>query len=240
MTDAEILACGGGKLIISIVRKHLGDRIVSMTKAGGARGGTVLPARGTSSSAFERMLAIGDYHQEVVFTLVRDEDAPSVMNALRACEKKNGKNGAGYAVQIDVSQVLARGGAWLRDSEAHPSEGAAPLRRSEPMGRNAQHVVISVIVNRGCADDIMSVAYKAGASAGTVLNARGTASEKDVEFLGIPLFPEKEILFILVRTELVETIFETLRKNRCLCQPGGGIAFTIRTEEVVSLGKLTD
>ncbi|NLD95904.1 MAG: P-II family nitrogen regulator [Synergistaceae bacterium] len=231
MTEKDILARGCGKLIITIVRRELGNRIVSMTKAGGARGGTVLPARGTSTNVLERLFGIGGSQREIVFTLVGDEDAPSVMNALRACGDTAGKNGGGYAVLIDVAHILRRGGdsLWSDSSE-----------RSEHMKRHGQHVVICVIVNRGCADEIMSAAYAAGASSGAILNARGTASEKDVEFLGVPLFPEKEILFILVRTELVGTIYEALRKNRCLCRPGGGIAFTVQTEEVVSLGKMAD
>ena len=220
-------ACG--KLLLTVVGRRMGERVVALTKAAGAKGGTVLPGRVKSDGRLERLLEIDDGPEDVIFTLASDEDAPRIMEALGACEEKSGKKRHGFAVQMDVPRILKQGA---------PSFTGDALQRRIEM-EEANEVLVCVIVNRGCADDIMATAREAGAGPGVILNGRGTANAKDVEFLGIPLFPEKEILFILARPEQADPLLETLRKNPSLTKPGGGIAFTVTTEKTVLLGKYT-
>ena len=59
-----------------------------------------------------------------------------------------------------------------------------------------KQTLISVILNKGYADDAMAAARKAGAGGGTVINARGTAREDDAKFFGMHIVPEKEMLMI--------------------------------------------
>ena len=49
------------------------------------------------------------------------------------------------------------------------------------MNAQASHQLICVIVNAGYADDVMNAARTAGATGGTVINARGTGREEDVK-----------------------------------------------------------
>ena len=79
------------------------------------------------------------------------------------------------------------------------------------MKKDAERVMICVIANWGCADDLMEIARKA-AQRGTILKARGTASEEDVKFLSIPLFPEKEILLVVAERIRSSAILEALRR----------------------------
>lgn len=219
-----------GKLLVTVVRRSCGEKVVALTKAAGARGGTVLPCRGKSDARLDRLLGADDSLEDVIFTLVSDEDAPKIMNVLRAYEEKTGKHWQGFVVQVDIPAVLKQGTDYFA--------GGAP-QRSEDMREEAKEYVVCVIVNRGCADDIMAAAGKAGAGGGVILNGRGTAGEKDVEFLGIPLFPEKEILFILARPEQVDSILAAFKSEPCLTQPGGGIAFVVEAEKLIRLGKIT-
>ncbi|HPE92041.1 MAG TPA: hypothetical protein PK146_07100 [Synergistales bacterium] len=214
-----------GKLLLTIVKEGLGDRVVEITRKAGAKGGTLLPGRGRSENPVAGFFCIGDFREEIVLTLVRGEDVSNVMNALRAFGGTAGKHREGISVQLDVSQILHRAGKGSATCDL--------LERSGPMEIKTEQIVISIIANRGCADDIMSVARKAGASGGTILNARGTASEKDVKFLGVPLFPEKEVLLILAETARSATIFNALKECDCITRPGGGIAFSIAVEDFV-------
>lgn len=229
MEATEINACG--KLLFTAVRRSYGEKIVDLTKAAGARGGTVIPGRGKSEARLDRLFGSDDSPEDIIFTLASDEDAPKIMKALKAFEDKTGRNRQGFVVQVDVPMILRK--------SANPFTGAA-ARGSGEMEEQAKNVVICVIVNRGCADDIMSAAAKTGAIQGVILGGRGTAGEKDVEFLGIHLFPEKEIIFILARSDQAGLIMDVLKKDPNLARPGGGIAFFVAVEKLIYLGRITD
>ena len=228
-TDAGGCRRSSGKLIMTVVRRSRGERIVALTKAAGARGGTVIPARGKSEGRIERLLELDDAPEDVIFTLASDDEAPSIMDALREYEDRTGRRRHGFVVQVDVPLVLKQG--------AGSFSGGAP-RGSDGMRSHHKDAVVCVIVNRGCADDIMAAAREEGAGPGVILNGRGTARAKDVEFLGIPLFPEKEVLFILARRERVDSLMDALGRNPCLSRPGGGIAFAVPAENLITLGKI--
>lgn len=99
------------------------------------------------------------------------------------------------------------------------------------------HELISVIVNAGYAEDIMHAARKAGATGGTIINARGTGKEEDVKFFGITIVPEKDFLLILATREQAPGILEAIRTTPCLSEPGMGIAFCVNVERFIPLGR---
>jgi len=96
---------------------------------------------------------------------------------------------------------------------------------------------ITVILNRGYADDVMAIARKAGAKGGTVLDARGTGTEEDVKSSGISLVPEKEMLIIIAKNDKVNAIIDAIGTTLYLCKPGGGVIFTTNVEQFIALGQ---
>ncbi len=216
-----------GKLILCIVREGHGDRIVAFTRDAGARGGTIVLGKGKSDSALADFFCIGDFGEEVVLTLVQGEEVAPVMNALRIHGRDAVKGSRGMGLLLDVSGIVHRLGKGSTAREI--------VERRKAVKEDEGMVMICVIVNGGCADDIMAIARKAGAMGGTILKARGTASEEDVKFLGIPLFPEKEILLVVAERNKSSAIMETLGESDCLTRPGGGIAFSVDVEELIFL-----
>ncbi|MBR2281683.1 MAG: P-II family nitrogen regulator [Spirochaetales bacterium] len=86
--------------------------------------------------------------------------------------------------------------------------------------------MITIIVNAGYADDIMDAARKAGARGGTVTHARGTGTQEDAKFLGVPIVPEKEMILILCESEQTESLMSAISSLKCLDEPGIGIMYT--------------
>jgi len=217
-----------GKLILCVVRKGHGERIVAITRDAGARGGTIVPGKGKSDSALANFFCIGDFEEEAVLTLVQGEEVTPVINALRIHGRDGVKGSRGMGLLLDVSRILHHSGKGSAAREVVERRRAV---KKEDEGM----VMICVIVNGGCADDLMAIARKVGAEGGTILKARGTASEEDVKFLGIPLFPEKEILLVVAERSKSSAIMETLGQSDCLTRPGGGIAFSLDVEELIFL-----
>ena len=100
-----------------------------------------------------------------------------------------------------------------------------------------KHEVIFCIVNAGFTDDVMDAAREFGARGGTVIRARGTANAEAEHTFGIAIQPDKEVVMILVESEIKEDILHALYKAVGLKTPGQGIAFSMPVESVVGLSE---
>ena len=87
-------------------------------------------------------------------------------------------------------------------------------------------MLITFIVSHGEANDIMTVAREAGARGGTILDAHGTSRESDVEFFGMTLVSEKEMLIIVAEKESAERILNATKELAVFKKAGGGIIYT--------------
>lgn len=102
------------------------------------------------------------------------------------------------------------------------------------------HEAIFCIVNSGYSETVMDAAKKLGARGGTVINARGTANKDAETFFGISIQPEKEIVMILVPSELKDDILHAIYKEAGLDSAGQGIAFALPVDAVVGLSTQKD
>jgi nitrogen regulatory protein PII len=100
-----------------------------------------------------------------------------------------------------------------------------------------QHECIVCIVNAGFSEAVMDAAKEFGARGGTVVHARGTANQQAEKFFGITVQPEKEMVLILVPTNLKEDILHALYRAVGLKTPGQGIAFSLPVDGVVGLSE---
>lgn len=97
------------------------------------------------------------------------------------------------------------------------------------------HEVIFCVVNEGYSDEVMETAKKFGARGGTVMSAKGTANKEAETFFHITVQPEKEIVMILVPSEIKKDILHALYREVGLNSPGQGIAFSLPVDEAVGL-----
>ena len=97
------------------------------------------------------------------------------------------------------------------------------------------HEAIFCIVNSGQSDEVMDAAKKLGATGGTVINARGTASKEAETFFHITVQPEKEIVMILVPSKIKDSVLHALYTEVGLETKGQGIAFSVPVDGVVGL-----
>lgn len=217
-----------GMMLISVVRRGRGDRVVAIAKAAGAKGSTVLLGRGTAQNRWLLYLGLADTEKELVFTIASREEMPPIIAALRdspdICSKV-----PGIGFTLDVSYFLHSG-----KIDYKPVKTLAHSLGGDNMG---EHELICVITNYGFADDIMHAARAAGAKGGTIIKARGTGTEEDSSFFGITIVPEKEMLMILARRDESLPIMEAVRNCSCLATPGVGIVFCMPVENFFPLGK---
>ena len=98
-----------------------------------------------------------------------------------------------------------------------------------------KHELIICIVNNGFSEAVMDAAREFGARGGTVLHARGTANPEAEKIFHITVQPEKEMVMIIVPSEIKDDILHALYKAVGLNTPGQGIAFSVPVEDTVGL-----
>ncbi|HHU36448.1 MAG TPA: transcriptional regulator [Treponema sp.] len=196
--------------IISIIKHGQGQRLAAVARNAGAIGATILVGRGSANSAILRMLAIGDIEKDVLIILVTANEKDAVYRKLTEDPMHNKKNaGISYCIYLGEKTVK----------------------------KDNSHELITVITNRGYAEDIMTQARKAGARGGTILHARGTGKPEDGKFFGITIVPEKETILILAEKSNAHAIKDAISTLPCLSTPGLGIMYSTPVSDFRLLGK---
>lgn len=98
-----------------------------------------------------------------------------------------------------------------------------------------QHEVIFCIVNAGYTEAVMDAAKEFGARGGTVFRARGTANKEAEKRFEITVSPEKEVVMILVSSDIRDDILHALYRAVGHKTPGQGIAFSMPVDQAVGL-----
>jgi nitrogen regulatory protein PII len=98
-----------------------------------------------------------------------------------------------------------------------------------------EHEVIFCVVNAGFSEAVMDAAKEFGARGGTVIRARGTANSESEKLFGITIEPEKEIVMILVPSDIKDDILHALYREVGLKTPGQGIAFSMPVDNEVGI-----
>ena len=85
--------------------------------------------------------------------------------------------------------------------------------------------LITCIVQRGIADDIITAAREGGAQGATVHFAKGMGIRERLGILGVAVEVGKEVINIVVSTEQADKIFEKIYLAGRLDTPGMGMVF---------------
>jgi len=72
--------------------------------------------------------------------------------------------------------------------------------------------LIVTIIKKGYAEQVIEASRKAGAEGATIMFGRGTGIHEQKKLLGIPIEPEKEIIFTVVPAEISEKYWPQLSR----------------------------
>ena len=216
------------KLIISIVPHDYGELITSAASSKGAGGGTVIMARGTAQNNIIQLLGLGDTSKDIAYVIVDDSIHQAVCDEI-IMQTEHKKKSFGVMFTVDLMDFIKAG--------APGTPHVASENKEDSMAKDDSYQMISVIVNKGYADDAMAAARKAGAGGGTIISARGTAKEGDAKFLGMEIVPEKDLLIIVVPSEKCSQIVQAIKELPCMEKAGSGIIFCNEAHGFTLLGK---
>ena len=200
------------RMLLLTLPLHKGEPLFEDLYASGAKGGTICTGRQPPKNSLAYMLCLGDEPIELLQILTTEEDYRVIFDAI---------------IQNKLFKKIKHASLYVIPTITRYKE--------ETVKRIGQ--MISVIVTRGYADEVMMAARKAGADGGSIIHARGTGRKEDEKFFGITIVPEKEQLLIAVSKEKAYRVKNAIKELEILHEPGMGIMFSLPIEEYVNLGK---
>lgn len=94
--------------------------------------------------------------------------------------------------------------------------------------------LITCIVQRGAADDIVKAAQEVGAQGATISFGRGTGVRERLGVLGITVEVEKEVIQVVVSSEQADRVFERMYLAGKLDTPGLGFMYLTPLEKAAT------
>lgn len=97
--------------------------------------------------------------------------------------------------------------------------------------------MITTIVDKGRAEDVIDAATKAGSKGGTILEGRGSGIHETSRLFAMDIEPEKEIVLILSEEAVTDAIVSSIRTQLNIDDPGKGIIYVQTVGQVYGIFK---
>ncbi len=201
-----------------------GSKIMQAAKKSGITGGTILLAKGTANNSMAEFLGLSEIRKEIIMMGANKKTARSVLEALDT--KFNfDKPNHGIAFITAVSEMIGSVGCKATETDIEE-------RREEAM-----YCAITVVVEKGKAEEVIDAATAAGSRGGTIINARGSGIHETSKLFFMDIEPEKEIVLILSERKGAQAIIASIGEKLDIEKPGKGIIFVQEVSKVYGLAK---
>ena len=211
-------------LNVVIVKHGHGSRVISLAKACGISGGTVMHGRGISRNSLLRLLEIAESTNEVVLVLSdKVKGHEFIQRAL--LEFRLDKPNRGIAFKMPVCNILCTR-CYCGIDDSH--------EESEVGGMNS-YSSIFIIVDKGDANLVVEAARAGGARGATIIDARGAGIHENSKLFAMEIEPEKELVLIIVPSDLTKSVSDMIREKVGMDEAGKGIMFVQEVSEVFGI-----
>jgi nitrogen regulatory protein PII len=200
------------ELICIIVNYGMGSKMLKSAKHHGIHGGTISLAKGTVNSRILDYIGLSDVRKEILYMVADKETAYQALDQLNE-EYKLYKTNHGIAFTTPISTAI--GMSCYKCDQVDNKKGE----------EHTMYKVITVIVDKGKAEDVIDAATKAGSKGGTIMNGRGSGIHETSRLFSMDIEPEKEIVIILSETSMTKAIVTSIRQDLDMDKPGKGIIY---------------
>ena len=216
------------KIILSIVERGQGTAIQRLYRKRQVPIHLQCPGKGTATSEIMDILGLGSSEKDVVVSFAAASAAKKLLHDLDN-ELRGHTGGAGIVVSIPISGL----NSLVADLAAYHAESLKQKEGNEM--ERTENSLILVVCARGCTDDVMSTAKARGARGGTVVKGRLSGLEELEQAYEVELKPEREIVAIVVPTELRGPIMEAINAEHGLRSEAQAVLCSLPIEQIVRL-----
>ena len=216
------------KLILSIVERGQGAAILRLYRKWHVPIHLQCAGKGTATSEIMDILGLGSSEKDVVISFAAASAANKLFHDLDN-ELRGHTGGAGIVVSVPVSGL----NSLVANLAAYHAEG---VKKEEKEMERTENSLILVVCSQGCTDDVMSTAKAHGARGGTVVRGRLSGRKELEQAYEVELEAEREIVAIVVPTELRGPIMEAVNEQHGLRSEAQALVCSLPIEEIVRLG----
>lgn len=200
------------QLLVVIVHFGLGSKVLKIAKQHGINGGTIVLGKGTHKRPLLEFLELAETRKEIVMMIAPLRYVNPALEALNE-KLKLEKPNHGIAFVIPVAKFMGMG---KYDRTLTLSEGGDIM---------TEYQAIFTVVDKGRGQEVVDAATQAGAKGATIINARGSGIHETSKLFNMEVEPEKEMVLILAKHEIVSDVISTISTQLELEKPGNGILF---------------
>lgn len=188
---------------------------------------------GTASNEIMDYLGLDSIEKAVAISVVEEETWLTIKKQLQR-KLRIDAPGGGIAFTIPLSSVGGRKTLeFLLEKSDYQKQEESTLKKTE-------HELIVVISQQGYTDVIMDAARGAGAYGGTIIHAKGTAGEVANKFMGVTIADEKEIVYIVSKSNEKNAIMKAIMEQAGLNSKAKAICFSLPVSDTAGLRLLED
>lgn len=210
------------RLICVVVNYGEASKVIRYAKQHGVTGATVCLGRGLVNNPLLKSLAVSDVRREIIYMVTDREGSSSVLAALEAKYRFN-KPHNGIAFGMPVNAISGTR-CYACETIEQPREAKNPM-----------YHLITAVVDKGLAEDVIDAATAAGSRGGTIINARGSGIHETSRVFSMNIEPEREIAMIVSNADKTMDIVTSIRQHLDLDAPGKGIVYVQEVDEAYGL-----
>ena len=216
------------ELVVAVVDTAQAESVLRVYRENRALVSFECMARGTARTEMLDLLGLGETSKAIVMCLAGHQLAQHLLERL-GYELKMRYPGRGIAFSVPVTRIGVRWHKLL--TQAEQTEVLDMDRAEKKDGFD----VVAVVMEQGYTNLVMDVARKAGARGGTVISARGIAEDEVKQFFGIEIQAEKEIVFLVVKSEEKQEIMTAIMKAVGMKTKSHGIVLSLPVSNAIGL-----
>ena len=215
-------------LMMTIAKRTLGKRLQGLYEENGLEALLCTLGRGTATSETLDYFGL-EATEKIVMMAVASEE--TWKTAKRELEDQ---------IQIDVpgtgiAFVMPLSGVGGKKTLQFMMDGQKYEKEEESVMKETIYELIIVIANHGYSEDVMEAARMSGAGGGTVIHAKGTGLEKAERFLGVSIADEKEMIFIVSRSEDKRGIMKSIMDHAGIQSRARAVVFSVPVSDTAGL-----
>lgn len=190
-------------------------------------------AYGTATNEILDYLGLDSNEKAIILSVLEEASWNKVKKQM---EKKLKIDAPGGGISF-ITPLSSVGGKkilqFLINKEDYQKEEESTLK-------NTDHELIVAIAEHGYSELVMDAAREAGAYGGTVVHAKGTGMEAAEKFMGVSLASEKEIIYIVTKTEQKNAIMQAIMLNAGASTKAKAITFSLPVTDTAGLRLVED
>jgi len=192
-----------------------------------------LVGAGTAPSEIMDILGLGSTEKDILLSLLPKNFADDMLLKMRKALRLGSAN-SGIAFTIPLTSannfLLKRLGEVAEDySRTHGQ------RKVENTVMENKYTMVAAIVDQGHGEEVMNAARSEGARGGTVIHGRQVGDETAVNFWGISLQDEKEIVMIITDNEHKLPIMKVISRECGVNSEAKGFVVSLPIDRVIGI-----